>query len=173
VESQIKTLIYRLYFNGVQNKVQNKLLQNIPTKLIICDIDNTILKRLHEGKKSYSTDFLVYEKVVEFVKYQLQNVECTLLFISARGIKHYCSTNNLIFSLFPNIQFNLILTRNAFDKIYYLDYFSKCAEIIYIDDLSFQNFSSKICFYEDVIKKVREIKTLQYIGYEELIKMQV
>lgn len=168
----IKTLFYRLYFYNALCKIRNKIVLNKDGKLIICDIDNTILKRLHDGKTSYSSDFLVYQNVIEFVKNEAQKSNRTLLFLSARGLFKYNLTFKSLLTLFPEIPLNLILTRKAFDKIYYLKYFSKNIDVLYVDDLTFLNDDSNFCFYCDVITEVKQINNITYIGYEDLVKMQ-
>jgi hypothetical protein len=168
----LKTLFYKLYFLDVLYKIRIKIGSNKFEKLIICDIDNTILKRFHDGKSSYSTDFLVYKKVIEFVKNESQKSNCKLLFLSARGLFTYYVTFKTLCKLFPEIPISLILTRKAFDKIHYLKYFSNNIDVLYIDDLTYLNDNADVCFYGDVIAKVQQIKRIKYIGYEELVKIQ-
>lgn len=172
MNGKLKTAMYRIWFKREQLKVHSKLPTEIRGFLIICDIDNTILERLHDGKKSYSTDFRIYEKVVDFLKQEYTKSGATLFFLSARSITYYASTKKLLLTIFEDIPFDLIFTRTAADKIYYLEFYARYANVIFIDDLSFKNSSNELQLYDDVISRVLKIKSLRHIGYNELVKMQ-
>jgi len=138
--------------------------------IVICDIDDTIVRRNTDNADGYALNCKVYPEVVSFVGTTRLNSKAELLFLSARSIRHYYRSKQLIGRLFGK-RYHLILTRKAEDKILYLNIFAIFARVYYFDDLSFAQGRKRL-YFEDAIAGVRKNRNIFHFDHQFLRSLQ-
>ena len=149
----------------------------LPKKdIIIFDIDNTVAdtwpsflkKKISEHERL--SNLKAFKNIVNLIlNYDSEGKK--IIFMSARNYKFYNITKIWIKKNCTKA-FDLILVSNVSEKLKFLKIF-KNKKITLYDDLSYSHEKKRgVLFYEDIIKELKKLNYITYIGYNELLTLQ-
>ena len=144
------------------------------SKIIVCDIDNTIAdtwKNIENEKILYSK-LPYFDNVLKFIFSKKDN-KTGIIFLSFRPQKKFIISKKWLEKIGFKISiFQLVLCPSSKFKIYFLKkMISLNKKILYIDDLSYNQENGKIKFYDYVLNELKNLN-IDYFGYNELKMLQ-
>ena len=168
-----KKIIYQIIFQFFFLKFF--FLKFFENRIIIFDIDNTVantwpsLLKKNMNEKERLSNLKPFENIVKLILNYNKNGE-KIIFMSARDYRFYNITKSWIKNNCIK-NFDLILVSNVYEKLKLLKIF-KNKNITFYDDLSYSHENEVTLFYEDVLRKLKELNNVKHIGYNELLVLQ-
>ena len=149
-------LFYSIYYNYQVVRISKYKNNN---KIYVFDIDNT-LTVFHSFSNSQIRS-IPRESIIKYVR-SLLSSNYIVLFLSARHIKTYYSTKRwLTHHKILSSSNCLFLVSSVEHKIKILETLINNNELIeYVDDLSYNHENGLVLFYNDLLKKVKDMKLI-------------
>ena len=168
-----KKIIYQIIFQFFFLKFF--LLVLFKNRIIIFDIDNTVantwpsLLKKNTNEKERLSNLKPFKNIVKLILSYNKKGE-KIIFMSVRNYKFYNITKSWIKNNCLE-NFNLILISNVYEKLKFLKIFRN-KNIIFYDDLSHSHENGVVLFYEDILKELKELNHVKYVGYDKLLVLQ-
>ena len=147
-------------------------------RIFIFDIDNTIadtwpsLSQKWTSEVSRTLALPVFESLQKELILLQKDENNQVFFLTARSLKMYPHTIKWLKQKKIDATYgNVFVVPDPKTKICWLSKVCNMHSIVFIDDLSFHHETGVVKFYEKEINQLQNLH-LQYIGYNELIKIQ-